>query len=153
MAKRKRSVKRGRQPGSLAGTNLSVDPRTGYYIWRRQANGRRLTRSTGTRNLEIALRAASKFEDDFDKQQAGLKVYDAWKQPLAPLIDEWIAEVRQRSASVTYPRDLEMRTRRVVDLLRLRILADLDDIMSLDRRLKKAKQRADVIVYLKSLSE
>jgi len=67
-------------------------------------------------SLEIALRVAAKFEDEFDKERAGLKTYEGWRLKVSPLVERWI-EIRDGQLTKETWRDEAMRVRRVVELL------------------------------------
>jgi len=73
MAKKKR---RGRKP-NLRGTRLSIDSRNGIYVWRRvhKKTGKVQKRSTETKILEVALRKAQQFEEEYQRELAGLSKF------------------------------------------------------------------------------
>src|SRR5579872_4703523 len=87
---------------SLQGTNLTVDVRTGIYVWRRldEKTGRRFRRSTGAKSLEVALKKARDYEDEYQRKLAGLADYSSWRIDLAPLADQWVAS---QTEEVRYP--------------------------------------------------
>ena len=121
MARRKRKA-------SLAGTHLYQDSRNGNYIWRRKCSrtGRRLKRSTGTNHLSIALRKSAEFEEDYEKQKAGIPTFAGWKQDLARLAAEWITfQEREGTASPPVISAKRFRIERGLRELELSTPADL----------------------------
>ena len=148
MAKRQNAPKKRRRPGrkekSLDGTNLYRDTRTGKLWWRRTCpiTRERLKKPTGTTNLEYALRKAAEFDDELEKRAAGIKVYDAWKRPLLPLVEEWFTD--QRSQDVPPQERWLVQKEKIVrialDELKLKTAADLTDVGRVDRRLKALKK-------------
>jgi integrase len=121
---------------SLAGTNLFVDVRTGIYVWRRmdERTGKRFKRSTATPSLQIALKKARDFEDEYQKGAAGLVVYDCWRKELRPLVDEWITAQTGDVGSRTLDTK-KFRLLRALESLGLRTTADLDNVVRLQDRL------------------
>lgn len=126
---------RKRPKRSLAGTNLFLDVRTGIYIWRRmdEKSGRRLKRSTGHRSLELALKAARDFEDEYQRKLAGLADYSSWRLELAPLAEQWVAS--QTEVTPGTRKAKEVRIHRALSQLRLRTAADLDNVGQVHDRL------------------
>jgi hypothetical protein len=109
----------------------------GVYVWRRKnpATGKREKRSTGTSNLEVALRKAAEFEEEHDKRKAGLPVYDGWKRDLRELALEWLEhEEREGTASPPVRQAKRTRVLRAIDTLGLRTPADLADVARLHDR-------------------
>ena len=96
--KTKRKRRRGRREKSLQGTGLFREVRTDKLVWRRThpITKRRMTRSTGTDVLEYALIKAKEFDDELEREVAGLKSYDGWTRELGPLVDEWFADQRNQ---------------------------------------------------------
>tara|TARA_R110002072_G_scaffold254391_1_gene413257 strand:- start:163 stop:1620 length:1458 start_codon:yes stop_codon:yes gene_type:complete len=121
---------------SLAGTHLFQDSRTGVYIWRRTdpSSGKRTKRSTRSKNLEVALRKAAQFEEEFDRSRAGLKSFDCWRKELAPLIGGWLEARAEVVAEKTLAQN-HMNLVRALDELNLVRAADLDDVPRLHDRL------------------
>lgn len=115
-------------------THLHRRPRSGIFIWKRkdELKGRIITRSTKTRDETIAIQIGAQFELAYQRQRAGLAVYDAYAKPLAPAVEHWL-----KSLLVTdrVRRDLTMQINRAIKLLRLSTFADLDDIQAIERRL------------------
>lgn len=124
-----------RAKGSLAGTHLFLDERRGIYYWRRvdPQTGRRTVRSTGVRRLDLALRAAARFEEEWDRRRVGLKSVDGWKVELRTLIEPWIDSL----GDVLEPtrKHARMALGRALDQLGLVRAADLDDVARLGDRL------------------
>lgn len=125
-----------RRKRTLAGTHLYVDGRTDIYIWRRtdKDSGKRVKRSTGTKNLEIALRKAAQFEEEFERKQAGLKTFDCWRKELKPLAERWIAGLEGTLVETTL-KAKKMRILRALEELKLSVAADLDNVSHLNDRL------------------
>lgn len=126
--------RRNRRPKSLAGTNLYIDS-NGIYKWRRVdgQTRKRIKRSTKTKNLEIALRKAAEFEDEYQRKQAGLMVYDCWTKDIEPLVKEWLdSQIDEIQAPQLKTKRFRME--RALKQLKLRTVADLDDIGRLNRR-------------------
>jgi hypothetical protein len=73
-------VPRPRRPRRPTGTSLSPDPRTGNYIWTRwdDKSGRKITRSTKTTEYTYAIQIAAGYEHEYQRQRAGLAVYDVY---------------------------------------------------------------------------
>ncbi len=77
-------------------SSLRVDPRTGFYIWRRHdpRTGKRRTRSTRTANLRVATRKAREFDDELEADLLGRRrPADVWRLEVAPLIEKHVAEL------------------------------------------------------------
>lgn len=132
MATRKNRRRRaGRLPYGL---HLYLDAR-GYYIWRGvdPTTGKRLKRSTGLRDIELATAKAKEFEDWLARKKAGLKDYSCWRIELAPLVDDWAADLRCTPAR---RKVAAAALRRALSELGLRTAAELDDVGALDKRLK-----------------
>ncbi|MEZ6189623.1 MAG: hypothetical protein R3F62_32055, partial [Planctomycetota bacterium] len=141
---------RRRKPKSLSGTHLFVKPSTGIYWWRRTDpdTGKRVKRTTGTKNLQQALKLAQAFEDEWAKQRLGLTVLDNWKLELRPLAEEWL-EAQADELCDAYLPQKRMRLFRALDLLELRRAKDLDNVaqvhdrlLALDGFTKTSKRRA-----------
>lgn len=123
---------------SLAGTHLFL--KDGVYVWRRvdPITGRRVPRTTGTGNLEIALRKAAEFEAEHERRKAGLPTLEGWKRDLGDLAAEWILQ-QEREGQIT-PEVIKARSFRInraLDVLSLRTPADLADVARLHDRLMK----------------
>ncbi|MCO5164880.1 MAG: hypothetical protein M9894_00730 [Planctomycetes bacterium] len=123
---------------SLAGTHLFL--KDGVYVWRRvdPITGRRVPRTTGTSNLEIALRKAAEFEAEHERRKAGLPSLDGWKRDLGALAAEWIQQ-QDREGQITAGvlKARAFRIRRALDALSLRTPADLADVARLHDRVMK----------------
>jgi hypothetical protein len=115
-------------------THLSVDPRTGNYLWRRwdETKGRRIVRSTKTPDQQFAIQIGAKFELDYQRRRAGLAIFDDYTKPLLPAAEHWI-----KSLDVTdqVRRQMDRQIRRALEKLKLTTFADLDDIQRLERNL------------------
>lgn len=125
----------GRRPRSLAGTHLFL--KDGIYVWRRRdpVTKKPVKRSTGTGNLEVALRKAAEFEEEHDKRKAGLPVFDGWKRDLRELALEWLAhDEREGAASAPVRQAKRTRVLRALEVLGLRTPADLADVARLHDR-------------------
>lgn len=123
--------------GSLAGTNLYLDTRTGIYIWRRtdERTGKRFKRSTGTKSLELARKMVHRFEDQHARKVVGLVTYESWRKELLPLVEEWIEEQRNGLASERVVAAKEFRIHRILQEWNLKTAAELDDVTKLNNRL------------------
>lgn len=130
------SPKKRRRPKSRLpyGLHLHLDAR-GYYVWRGvdPITGKRLKRSTGLRDIELATAKAKEFEDWLARRQAGLKDYSCWKIELLPLVDDWKADLR---SAPPRRKVAAAALRRALAELGLQKAADLDDVGALDKRLK-----------------
>jgi hypothetical protein len=135
-AAHRNSRRRKARRGSLAGTNLYVDTRTGIYVWRRtdEKTGRRVKRSTGTPSFVFALKRAADFEDDYQRVVAGLTVYDCWKKELRPLAEKWMKQ-QERELGAAFYVQKRMRLYRALDTLKLKFAADLENVAKLHDRL------------------
>jgi hypothetical protein len=120
---------------SLQGTNLTVDVRTGIYVWRRldEKTGRRFRRSTGAKSLEVALKKARDYEDEYQRKLAGLADYSSWRIDLSPLADQWVAS--QTEVTEGTRKAKELRIRRALEKLGLKTAADLDNVGVINDRL------------------
>lgn len=135
--------KRGRrQPKNLAGTNLHRDPRNGVYIWRRvhEHTGKRLKRSTGTKLIEVALAKAQAFEEEYEREAAGLLNFKHYRRPLnealiAPFLDSIGSEARRDQ--------LSKHLLRAFELLGLKRLADLENFSEIEKRLLRLEHPQD----------
>ena len=123
-----------RKPG-LNGTNLWRDPRTGVYVWRRKhaLTGKRFRRSTGTKGLRIALSQAQKFEEEYQREIAGLSNFGDYRRPVMDFLEPFLASV----ASDRRRKRLRADILRAFRLLDLRRLADLEDFIKVEQRLLK----------------
>lgn len=140
----------GKKRRSLAGTNLWRDPRTGIYVWRRtdDATGRRFRRSTGSTNLEIALKTVRDFEDEYQRKKAGLVVLDCWRLELAPLAESWIA-AQEGQIGARGLRTKKFRLLRALEKLELKVTADLDHVARLQDRLAALEREGTPRVTLR----
>lgn len=138
--KTKRKRRRGRREKSLQGTGLFREVRTDKLIWRRThpITKRRMTRSTGTDVLEYALIKAKEFDDELEREVAGLKSYDGWTRELGPLVDEWFADQRNQDTppQEVWLKQKERLVHRALKALRLDRAADLTDVGKIDMKLK-----------------
>jgi integrase len=123
-----------RRRRGLAGANLWRDTRTGIYYWRRvdKITGRRFRRSTGTRNLRIALRHVQNFEDEYQRKLAGLSTYGDYRRALADFVEPLLESLTCKEERTEL---LRMQLGRAFRLLRLKCLADIEDFMKIERRL------------------
>ncbi len=96
--------------------------------------GKRLKRSTKTTNMRIALRKAGEFEDEYQRELVGFKKLDKYKLDLVPLAEEWISSAKWKHEG---KRDsYRSQIMRAFELLKLKKLADLNDVSSLNKRLQ-----------------
>lgn len=125
----------GRRPKSLQGTHLFLKGRV--YVWRREdpLTGKPIKRSTRSRSLELALRVATEFEEEWERRKAGLPNLDGWKKDLAALAEEWLAhQEREARASRPVIEAKRFRIGRALRELGLRTPADLADVARLHDR-------------------
>lgn len=125
----------GRRPKSLLGTHLFLKGRV--YVWRREdpLTGKPIKRSTRSRSLEVALRVAAEFEEEWERRKAGLPNLDGWKKDLAALAEEWLAhQEREARASRPVIEAKRFRIGRALRELGLRTPADLADVARLHDR-------------------
>lgn len=108
------------------------------WFWRRvdPRTGRRVGRSTGTTRKDHALKIAAGFDEEWERERAGLASYDWARRELAPLVEEWLADVKRDLATKSYEQKVS-QIKRAVRLLGLRVVADLDDVATLDRKLRR----------------
>jgi integrase len=120
---------------ALDGTNLWRDPRTGVYVWRRKhkLTGKRFRRSTGTKNLRIALGQAQKFEEEYQREIVGLSNFADYRRPLVDFLEPFLAAI----SSISQNRRERLRAQllRAFRLLGLDRLADLENFIQVERRL------------------
>ncbi|MBL4849367.1 MAG: hypothetical protein JKY65_27890 [Planctomycetes bacterium] len=122
--------------GRRHGDNLQLDKRRGYYYWRKThpQTGRRIIRNTLQTRRDLARRVAARFDDELREEIAGVKRLDHLKLELKPLAEEWLREEDDRlepKTSSQKRRDLM----RALEALKLRRVADLMDLASLNRLL------------------
>jgi len=129
-----------RRPASLKGLNLYQDPRTNYYYWRRThpLTGKRCSRATGTDALDFAVKKAAKWDEEFDKLKAGIKVFDCWTKALRPLVAEWVAyqAAQDRPPQARWLKQKERALVRALDELGLTTAADLTHLGRLEAKLR-----------------
>lgn len=137
---KKKRRRRGRKEKSLEGTGLYRDTRTGVLWWRRTdpTTGKRDKRSTETKLLEFALKKAQDFDDELERKAAGIKTYDAWTNPLAPLIAEWFEDQRRQDKppQERWLRQKQRIVERALRELKLTTAADLTNVGQIDSKLK-----------------
>lgn len=124
-----------KKKASLAGTHLFMDERRGIYYWRRTCprTGRREVKSTGVRRLDLALRAAAKFEDEWDRRRVGLTSLDGWKVELRTLVEPWVESLGDVQEGTR--KHARMALTRALEQLGLVRAADLDDVARIHDRL------------------
>lgn len=132
--------KKPRRPAALRGTNLYLNE-YGYYVWRRAdpRTGKRQKRSTGHHVLELALRKAREFDDDFERRDAGLAVYDCWRLELRPLVDEWF-DSQEGTVLESTRRARKSQVLRALDALQLRTAADLDHVARIADKIRRLER-------------
>lgn len=115
---------------------------TGMWFWRRvdPRTGRRVGRSTGTTRKDHALKIAAQFDEEWERERAGLASYDWARRELEPLVLEWLAIQKRELAEKSYDQKVA-QINRAVRLLGLRVIADLDDVAALDRKLRRVEAR------------
>lgn len=118
----------------------------GYWYWRRTnpKTGRRVSKATGMAKKDLALRVAAKFDDDWERTAAGLPSYDWARLDLLQLADEWLTEVKERVEEKTWKQKVHLIHRSLKDL-NVRVVAELDDLAALDRRLKRLMKPAQTL--------
>lgn len=119
------------------GDNLSKS-RHGIWIWRKvhPITGKRVKKTTGTRNRIRAFRRAVEFEDEFERVRLGLPVqrHDP-RLLLAPLVPEWVSAVAQDVETDRWLAEKERNLREALAALGIEIAADLRDLPRLTGRL------------------
>lgn len=115
----------------------------GYWYWRRTnpKTGLREVRSTGMDRKDLAMRVAAKLDDEWEREVAGLQSYDWARRSLLELADEWLGEVKLKVEEKTGKQKVQLIGRALKDL-NLRVVAELDDLAALDRRLKRLMKPA-----------
>lgn len=134
---------------SLKGTHLSVDPRTGMYIWRRvnKRTGQRVTHHTGTKRLEDALKKAADYEEELRDSEAGLKAHarKCWRLEIEPLAEEYFEvldeQVAKKKLTEKTAEQKKQQIRRALTDLSLRTVADLDDVEALERKIRELERQ------------
>ena len=135
-----------RRPGP-GSDNLYFDHRRQVWYWRKvnERTGKRVYRNTKQRLQRLATREAARFEDELAAEAAGVKTFDEWRLPLAPLVEEWVASLSGADvppSKATLAQKLR-ETRRALKQLGLKIASDLTHVARLDDRLR-ALGRQDV---------
>ncbi len=138
MTKQKTKTRRS----GLQGTNLWHDPRTGMYVWRRthQLTGKRFRKSTGTKNFRIALARVQQFEEEYEREIAGLSKFEGYRRPLEAFVAPFLESL---SANDHRKKSLERDLTRAFRLLRLDVLADLEDFIQIEAKLLRLKGKDD----------
>lgn len=132
---------------NLAGTNLSIDPRTGNYFWRRmnELTGKRMKYSTRTRILKVALAKSVQFEKDYQDQLVGLMDHEDLKFRLDDqVVGTFLKSLRRGDEN---RRQLSVQLTRALDLLRLRTVADLQDFGAIERRMLRIEGDGEAGTY------
>lgn len=135
------------------GSNLYEDPRNGNWIWYRHdetRGGKRIVRSTKTTDFDEAIQHAAAFELDYQRRRAGLHVFDAWKQPISPLAERWIAALK---CSDKQRETLRTQIMRAIKMLKLSTPADLQDPRIEEKLLACESEEFPRIRLLKGLQE
>jgi len=120
---------RRRQPG----TNLWRDPRTGVYFWRKvhRLTGKRFRKSTGTKNLRLAVRRIQEFEEAHEREAAGLTNYNDYRRPVAPFAEAFAASIGSTERAAR----LRIQLERAFRLLGIEYLADIENFVVIERKL------------------
>ena len=115
-------------------TNLWRDPRTGVYVWRRtnELTGRRFRKSTGTKILRIALAKVQQFEEEHERQLAGLSKFEGYRRPLDAFLGPFFESL---SCGDRRMAQLRMELPRAFRLLGLDVLADIEDFTKIEAKL------------------
>lgn len=118
----------------------------GYYYWRRvhPVTGKRRERATKTRNERIACRKAAQWDEELEREAAGLKNYDWARRKIADLVPAFLADWGA-DLSPEWVKQREAELWRAIRELKLVVVADLDDLGALDRRLKRLGQPDSVL--------
>lgn len=125
---------RGESSGdTLKGTNLHLE--RGVYYWRKvhEVTGKRIKKSCKTRSKRHALKKAAKFEKQYERELVGMAEFDGWRLELRPLAEEWTQSAKWKSKGKR--KSYRFQILRALDLLRLKTLADLNNVASLNGRL------------------
>jgi len=132
---RKRSSKGGRKrTPSLKGTGLTIDPRTGIYLWKKKRphTSKKITRSTGTRLIDVALARRQEFEEEFQRELAGLSKYRGYARPIRSFLHSFLDAIHGAQGR---KEALQFQLERAFRLLRLETLADMEDFISIEKKL------------------
>ncbi len=126
----------------LQGPNLWHDPRTGLYVWRRThaLTGKRFRKSTGTKNLRIALARVQQFEEEYEREIAGLSKFQGYRRPLAGLLDPFLESL---ACNDHRRRQLRMNLDRAFRLLKLDVLAAIEDFTKVEAKLLRLDGKND----------
>ncbi|MBL4846976.1 MAG: hypothetical protein JKY65_15765 [Planctomycetes bacterium] len=118
----------------------------GYYYWRRvhPTTGKRIERATGTKNERVACRKAVQWDEELERESAGLKNYDWARRRIGELIPLFLADWGA-DLSDEWVKQREAELRRAIRELRLVVVADLDDVGGLDRRLRRLDQPDSIL--------
>jgi hypothetical protein len=84
------------------------------------------------------MRRIQEFEDEHEREAAGLTNYQDYRRPLTDFVEPFLESL---SCSETRVGLLRMRLRRAFRLLRLDVLADLDDFAEIEKRLLRLEGR------------
>lgn len=111
--------------------------KNGYWYYRRvhPVTGKRLCRATGTKNKRVAARKATQWDDELEREAAGLKNYEWAKLEIANLIPQFISDWGS-SVGEDWAKQRERELHRAIRVLKLTVVADLDDVGALDRRVR-----------------
>lgn len=130
---------------SLAGTGLYKDSRSGKYYWRKVdvRTGKRIKRCTHQTRRALAIRVATQYEQELREEQAGLRSMSSWRVELRPLADAWLEE-QEGELSGRSLAQKRAEVSRALRVLRLEVAADLNDLASLDERLRRLVRQGKV---------
>ena len=130
---------------SWRGDGLRKKP-NGYWYWRRvhPVTGKRIEKATGSKNKRIASKRATEWDEQLERECAGLKNYDWARLKILELVPQFLADWGTGN-SEDWVRQRETELRRAVRELKLVVVADLDDVGALDRRTRRI-ERSDSIL-------
>jgi integrase len=127
-------LRKKRTRADLAGTNLALDVRTGMYFWRmvNPVTGKRMKRSTGTRFVKVALARARRFEEDMQRECAGLSRFEGYRRPIRAFVEPFLLSLRGGSSR---RERLRKDLARAFDLLGIERLADIENFIKVEEKL------------------
>ena len=93
-----------------------------------------MVRSTGTRNLTIALRRAQEFLDDYERKVVGLSKYEGYTRPVNQFLPLFLKSLDSSEKRKT---QLDSQLDRAFHLLRIEKLSDMEKFTPLQKKLLK----------------
>ena len=118
----------------------------GFWYYRRvhPVTKKRISRATATKHKRVGMRLAAAWDEELEREAAGLKTYDWARRKLIDLIPEFLAEWG-RDLTPAWVKQREMELRRAVHELGLEVVADLDDVGRLERSVRDLGHRDSIL--------